>query len=62
MPYWVKAVANYILITLTVCSALLFFYFSFIDYNEGLKKYSVVVMFVFTIICVFAPQVDSEEH
>ena len=62
MPYWVKAVANYILIALTLCSALLFIYFSFIGHNEELKKLSVVVMFIFTIICMFAPQIDREEH
>ena len=62
MPYWVKAVANYILIALSLCSAFLFFYFSFIDYNEGLKKYSDLVMFIFAIICMFAPRVEREEH
>lgn len=62
MPYWVKAVASYILIALTLCSVLLFIYFYFINYNEELKRLSAVVMLIFTIICMFAPQVDSEEH
>ena len=62
MPYWVKAVANYILIALTLCSALFFMYFNFINCNEYLKRLSGMVMFIFTIICMFAPQVDSGEH